>query len=159
MQKFILDYRNEEEYRKLERAVKKYNMLAYKKLNFEYYPELRSGEFKGELISSDLEKGISTYELKLPSDHLFRQVYGDVILKYTVYVYQGLVILESIEPTDIFLEGHVAELTSYKGIMIAKANAEKDKFMVNLFSAMDDSKKCKCNRKKCPTCKGKGYID
>ena len=45
--------------------------------------------------------------------------------------------LETIEPKDILLEGHVAELTTYKGVMISKANADKDKFMVNLFSAMD----------------------
>ena len=38
MKGFILDYINENEFRKLERALKKYNMLAYKKLNFDYYP-------------------------------------------------------------------------------------------------------------------------
>ena len=36
MKGFILDYINENEFRKLERSLKKYNMLAYKKLNFEY---------------------------------------------------------------------------------------------------------------------------
>ena len=46
--------------------------------------------------------------------------------------------LETIMPTDILLEGHVAELTTYKGVMISKANADKDKFMINLFSAMDN---------------------
>ena len=53
MKGFILDYINENEYKKLERALKKYNMLAYKKLNFEYYPKLRSGNFIGELISKN----------------------------------------------------------------------------------------------------------
>ena len=46
--------------------------------------------------------------------------------------------LETIMPTEILLEGHVAELTTYKGVMISKANADKDKFMINLFSAMDN---------------------
>ena len=46
--------------------------------------------------------------------------------------------LDTIMPTDILLEGHVAELTTYKGVMISKANADKDKFMINLFSAMDN---------------------
>lgn len=159
MKGFILDYINENEYKKLERALKKYNMLAFKKLNFEYYPSLRTGEFLGELISSDKKNGTETYELKLPSDHLFTQVHGEVKLRYIVYKEQNIVMLDTIMPTDILLEGHVAELTTYKGVMISKANAEKDKFMVNLFSAMDDSKKCNCNRIKCPTCKGKGYID
>lgn len=138
MKGFILDYINENEYKKLERALKKYNMLAFKKLNFEYYPSLRTGEFLGELIGSDKKNGTETYELKLPSDHLFTQVHGEVKLRYIVYKSQNIVMLDTIMPTDILLEGHVAELTTYKGVMISKANAEKDKFMVNLFSAMND---------------------
>ena len=53
MKGYILEYINENEFKKLERALKKYNMLAYKKLNFEYYPALRSGNFIGELISTN----------------------------------------------------------------------------------------------------------
>ena len=138
MKGFILDYINENEYRKLERALKKYNMLAFKKLNFEYYPALRNGKFIGELMASDKANNTETYELKLPSDHLFQQVHGEVKLRYIVYKNQNVVMLETIMPTDILLEGHVAELTTYKGVMISKANAEKDKFMINLFSAMDN---------------------
>lgn len=138
MKGFILDYINENEFRKLERALKKYNMLAFKKLNFEYYPALRNGEFVGELMSSDQKKKTETYELKLPSDHLFTQVHGEVKLRYIVYKEQNIVMLDTIMPTDILLEGHVAELSTYKGVMISKANADKEKFMINLFSAMDD---------------------
>jgi len=140
MKGFILDYINENEYKKLERALKKYNMLAFKKLNFEYYPALRSGNFLGELISSDKSKNTETYELKLPSDLLFTQVHGEVKVRYIVYKEQNIVMLETIMPTDILLEGHVAELTTYKGVMISKQNAEKDKFMINLFSALDNNK-------------------
>ena len=140
MKGFILDYINENEYKKLERALKKYNMLAFKKLNFEYYPALRSGNFLGELISSDKSKNTETYELKLPSDLLFTQVHGEVKIRYIVYKEQNTVMLETIMPTDILLEGHVAELTTYKGVMISKQNAEKDKFMINLFSALDNNK-------------------
>lgn len=138
MKGFILDYINENEYKKLERALKKYNMLAFKRLNFEYYPSLRNGEFLGNMISSDKENNTETYELKLPSDHLFTQVHGEVKLRYIVYKDQNVVMLETIMPEDILLEGHVAELTTYKGVMISKANAEKDKFLINLFSAMDN---------------------
>jgi len=138
MKGYILDYINENEYRKLERALKKYNMLAYKKLNFEYYPAMRSGNFLGELVSKDNKLKTETYELKLPSDLLFQQVHGEVKVRYIVYREQNIVMLETIMPTDILLEGHVAELSTYKGVMISKANAEKDKFMVNLFSAIDN---------------------
>ena len=40
---YIFENRNENEFRKLERSVKKYNMLAYKKLTFEYYDSLKEG--------------------------------------------------------------------------------------------------------------------
>ena len=53
MKGYVLDYINENEFKKLERALKKYNMLAYKKLNFEYYPSLRNGKFVGTLLSED----------------------------------------------------------------------------------------------------------
>ena len=46
---YIFDYVNENEFRKLERSIKKYNMLAYKKLYFEYYPALKEGNFLGTM--------------------------------------------------------------------------------------------------------------
>ena len=132
MKGFILDYINENEYRKLERALKKYNMLAFKKLNFEYYPSLRNGEFIGELVSKNQKAGTKTYELKLPSDHMFSQVHGDIKLHYIVYEKEKVVMLDTITPSDILLEGHMAELTTYKGVMISKNNAEKDMFKLSL---------------------------
>ena len=56
MKGFLLDYINENEFKKLERALKKYNMLAFKKLNFDYYPSLRNGKFVGEKVSSDKKR-------------------------------------------------------------------------------------------------------
>ena len=138
MKGFILDYINENEFKKLERALKKYNMLAYKKLNFEYYPELRKGNFIGELISTNKTDKTETYELKLPSDSMFKQVHGDVTLKYIVYKEQNIVMLDTITPTDILLEGHMAELTTYKGVMISKANASKDMFKIDLLKMLQD---------------------
>ena len=138
MKGFILDYLNENTYKKLERALKKYNMLAYKKLNFDYYPSLRAGKFVGELVSSNKKDKTDTYELKLPSDYMFSQVHGDVILRYSVYNKQNVVMLDTITPTDILLEGHMAELTTYKGVMISKANASKDMFKIDLIQMMQD---------------------
>ena len=48
---FVIEYLNENEFRKKERAINKYNMLAYKKLVFDFYPLFRDGEFKGVVIS------------------------------------------------------------------------------------------------------------
>ena len=40
MKGYVLEYVCENEFKKLERALKKYNMLAFKKLNFDYYKNL-----------------------------------------------------------------------------------------------------------------------
>ena len=50
---YAFDYVNENEFHKLERSLKKYNMLAYKKLYFDYYPKLKEGSFLGELVSTN----------------------------------------------------------------------------------------------------------
>lgn len=138
MKGFILDYINENEYKKLERALKKYNMLAFKKLNFEYYPYLRTGKFVGELISENKQSQTKTYELKLPSDHMFSQVHGDIKLHYIVYLKQHTIMLDTLTPTDILLEGHMAELTTYKGVMISKENAAKDMFKIDLLNTLQN---------------------
>lgn len=138
MKGFVLDYINENEFKKLERALKKYNMLAFKKLNFEYYPALRNGKFIGELVSTNKKENTERYELKLPSDKMFAAVHGEVKLYYIVYAKEGIVMLDTITPTDILLEGHMSELSTYKGIMISKANASKDKFKIDLLNMLQE---------------------
>ena len=132
MKNYVLDYVNENEFRKLERALKRYNMRAFKKLSFEYYPDLKEGKFDGEVISQNKKAGTVTYELKLPSDAMFAQVHGEVKLIYTVYTKEETVMLKEITPKDILLEGHRSELGTYKGIMISKTNASKDIFKIDL---------------------------
>ncbi len=136
MKGYILDYIDENEFRKLERALKKYNMLAFKKLNFEYYPDLRNGEFVGELISQNKKNHTKKYELKLPSDKRFAQVHGEIKLHYTVYEQEQMVILETISPEHILIEGHKSELSTYKGIMISSTNAAKDMFKIDLLNRL-----------------------
>ena len=138
MKNYVLDYVNENEFKKLERALKKYNMLAFKKLNFDYYPSMRNGKFLGELVSVNKKEGTETYELKLPSDKMFTQVHGEVKLIYTVYKKEETVMLSELLPKEILLEGHRSELTTYKGIMISKANASKDMFKIDLLNMLQD---------------------
>ena len=138
MKGYVLDYVNENEFRKLERALKKYNMMAFKKLNFDYYPSIRSGKFLGELVSSNKKNGTETYELILPSDKLFAQIHGEVKLIYTIHKKEGVAMLETLTPEDILLEGHRSELTTYKGIMISKENASKDMFKIDLLNMLQD---------------------
>ena len=134
---YVMEYLNENEFRKKERAVKKYNMLAYKKLIFEYYPALREGEFKGVMVSKNTKNAVDKYELKLPTDAMFSKVHGDIVLHYSVYKKQNIVMLDTITPEEILNEGHQKELTTYKGVMVSKSHADKDMFKINLLNMME----------------------
>lgn len=131
---YRFEYVNEIKFKKLERSLKKYNMLAYKKLYFEFYPALKEGKFLGELVSTNQEKKFKTYELKLPTDALFSKVHGDIKLHYHVYEEENMVMLDTLTPEDILNEGHQSELVTYKGVMVSKEHAEKDMFKINLLN-------------------------
>ncbi|MDD3241421.1 MAG: hypothetical protein PHQ64_01395 [Bacilli bacterium] len=135
-QGFIFEYLNENDFRKKERSVRKYNMLAYKKLTFDFYPSLRTGKFIGELVSVNKKENTKSYELKLPTDSLFIKVHGEIRLHYTVYEDKNIILLTNITPEGILEEGHRAELSTYKGVMISKTNPEKDMFKVNLLNML-----------------------
>ena len=134
---FIFEYLDENDFRKKERSVRKYNMLAYKKLTFSYYPELRKGNFLGKEVSKSEKDKTVSYELKLPTDELFAKVHGEIILHYTVYLEKNIILLTNITPEGILDEGHRAELSTYKGVMISKTNPEKDMFKINLLNMLE----------------------
>ena len=70
-QGYIFEYQNENDFRKKERSVRKYNMLAYKKLTFEYYPSIRNGEFLGELVSQD--KNTKSYDISMRVEDILKE--------------------------------------------------------------------------------------
>ncbi len=137
MHSYVVEYLNENEFRKKERSLKKYNMLAYKNLIFDCVPELRNGNMQGILVSKNSKEGILKYEYKLPTDHMFSKVHGDIVLHYTVYENQKLVMLDTITPEEILSEGHQKELTTYKGVMVSKSHAERDMFKINLLNSIN----------------------
>lgn len=133
---YIFEYINENEFRKLERSLKKYNMLAYKKLYFEYYPLLKEGKFLGAIVEENKKLNTKTYELKLPTDVMFEKVHGSIKLYYIVYEQEKMIMLDKIEPVDILSEGHQSELDTYKGIMVSKEHSDKDIFKINLLNML-----------------------
>ncbi len=137
MNNYVIEYLNENEFRKKERSVKKYNMLAYKKLIFDYYPSLRDGNFKGVVVEENKKDNILKYELTLPTDIMFKKVHGDIVLHYSVYKNQNIIMLDTLTPEDILNEGHQKELAAYKGVMISKTHADKDIFKINLLNMID----------------------
>lgn len=130
--KYIFGYDNENEFKKLESALKKYNMLAFKKLYFEYYPTLKSGQLLGEKIT--LEDKTEEYQVVLPTDALFTKVHGNMKLHYKVDDANKTIILKTLSPEDILTEGHQSELVTYKGVMVSKEHADKDMFKINLLN-------------------------
>ena len=122
MHSYVVEYLNENEFKKKEKSLKKYNMIAFKKLIFDCVPALRDGTFPGEVVSRNSTENFVKYEYKLPTDHLFSKVHGDIKLHYTVYEAQKLVMLNDLSP-DILSEGHQKELTAYKGVMVSKSHA------------------------------------
>ena len=134
-EKYMFIYNNENEFKKLESALKKYNMLAFKKLYFEYYPKLKSGEFLGAVVSE--EGGVKNYEVNLPTDALFVKVHGEVKLHYSVNEEKNTITLVTLSPEDILREGHKSELVAYKGVMVSKEHEDKDKFKINLLNMIN----------------------
>ena len=118
MEKYVFGYQNENEFKKLESALKKYNMLAFKKLYFEYYPKIKAGEFLGTVVAE--EGNVKKYEVKLPTDALFTKVHGQVKLHYEVNDDSKSVTLITLSPEEILSEGHQSELVTYKGVMLSK---------------------------------------
>jgi len=68
---------------------------------------------------------------------MFTQVHGDIKLHYIVYTNENIVMLDTISPSEILLEGHMAELTTYKGVMISKQNEAKDMFKIDLLNMLN----------------------
>lgn len=134
---YVFEYINENEFHKLERSLKKYNMLAYKKLYFDFYPKLKEGNFLGIQVSEDKEKGSICYELKLPTDAMFSKVHGDIKLIYHVYRNDKLILIDKLIPEDILTEGHQSELVTYKGVMVSKEHSDKDIFKINLLNMIN----------------------
>lgn len=137
MHSYLVEYLNENEFKKKERSLKKYNMLAFKELVFKCVPALRNGELQGEIVSKNSKEGITKYKYKLPTDHLFSKVHGDIYLHYTLYENQKLIMLDTLTPEELLSEGHQKELTAYKGVMLSKSHTERDMFKINLLNSMN----------------------
>ena len=90
----------------------------------------------GKEVGRDNKTNTVTYELKLPTDELFAKVHGEIILHYTVYLEKHIILLTNITPEEILDEGHRAELSTYKGVMISKTHPEKDMFKINLLNML-----------------------
>ena len=110
-------FRNENDFKKKLKALKKYCANSYKYLCF-------------ELIDKDLFEVLNgTYYFDLPTSNEFKMVYGQLRLKYSIY--GSMILLEDIEPSEFLKTGFCIELNSYKGMFYAN---KKDKFKIELMN-------------------------
>ena len=90
------------------------------------------------MAKHDKKENISKYELKLPTDSMFNKVHGEIVLHYSVYKKQRIIMLDNLTPDDILTEGHQKELTTYKGVMVSKSHKDLDMFKINLLNMMQN---------------------
>ena len=110
-----MKFRDENDFIKKSRSLKKYCPRAYKDLVFNLDRE--------EL--STLPNGVYSKELYTSKE--FELVYGKIKLVYSVV--NRLVIMEDIEPSQFLLDGYVYELDTYRGMQYRN---KRDKFKIDL---------------------------
>ena len=115
---------DENDFNKKIRAIRRYSMNAYKYWHFKALPILKK-ESKKE----------GDYELELPVNELFKKVYGDVKILFSVK--NGVVILENITPSEMLMSMFMGNLPTYKGIPYRDL---KDKFKIELMKEIKNEK-------------------
>lgn len=118
-------YEDENQFHKLVKSLKMYNMVAYKDFIFNLMHKLRAGEIIGEKIEDNI------YKVHLISNKVFEFVYGEIYFTYRLEGNKATLI--TIEPKDILFEGHRKQLPTYKGVPI---NSPKDRFRVDMYYNM-----------------------
>lgn len=120
----IITFVDENEYKKLERALRKYCMKSYKVLIFDIFPSLRDKKLKD-----------GDYEYELLTDKSFEKVYGKIKLKF--YVHGNIIVIKNLEPYEMLMAMHSVELPTYKGVPYRD---KKDLFKIRFFTGGYDGK-------------------
>ena len=126
-----ITYENENEFRKLENALKTYNMLAYKDYIFDLLQKLKQGKTIGDEIEENL------FKVHLQSSEIVEFVHGESYFTYRIEDDNKAVLL-GMEPRRFLIAGHQKELPAYKGVPIA---GPKDRFKVDLYLTLHEEKK------------------
>ena len=116
-------YEDENSFNKLVKALKMYNMFAYKDFIFNLMYQLRAGKMVGYEIEPNI------WRCDLQSDKIFEFVYGKMYFTYRVEDGYRVVLLD-MEPKDCLLEGHAKQLSTYKGV---PSRGPKDRFKIDLY--------------------------
>ena len=134
-QSYIFEYEGDGEFKKKERNLKKI-YTAYKKLAFNYYPEIKKGNFIGRKVGTD-KFGGTKYELELPTEEIFKKFHGTITVHYTVYEDKKVILFTNITPNVFLEEAHRTELHTYRGVPVSKNNKAKEMFMIDLLKFLE----------------------
>ncbi len=130
-QEYIIIYRDEAEFRRLEKSLKKINFPAWKQLIFEIIPTLKRGDFHACFEDED------KYYINLCTLPEFKKVYDQIRLIFEIA--DQNVILDEISPKKellSFLVGYELD----QGCPIAYNDA-KSKFKLNIAKMVEDYSK------------------
>lgn len=116
----FVTYLDENDFRKKERALKVYFTKCYKYLMFQAIPLLKKEN-----------KIDGLYEVELPTEELFKKVYGPMMLKFSVK--NDIAILEDITPSDYLLTCFSKNMPVYKGIPY---DTKKDLFKIKMLGGI-----------------------
>lgn len=108
-------------FNRLLKALRTYNMAAYKDFCFGFMPKLKEG-----LLNNDTE-------YLLTSDEIFNLVHGEVKVIFSVDSDKNEATLINITPENVWLIASSKMLDTYKGIIITSS---KDIFKIDLVTKM-----------------------
>lgn len=116
MKKYLLVYKDKNDFDKKLRSLKKYCPIAFKDLVFNKCKNFRVGPKNGK------------YALNLSTSLDFKNVFGQIKLIYSRIDNQ--IIFEDLEPSNFLLDAFSIELEVYKGMFYRD---DKDKFKIDLW--------------------------
>lgn len=116
-------YDDENEFQKMIRSIRKYQMHSYKQFVLKDLPTIR----KGNLIGEEYKK--NHFKIYYQADSLFEFVHGKIFVYYRLNE-ENNIVLEKVEPKEFVYNGYRKELPSYKGVVIA---SPKDRFKADLY--------------------------
>jgi len=100
---------NETDYKKKERALRRYFTKSYKELIFDVVPKIKKQGKKDGL-----------YKYELVTEELFKKVYGPLELQFTIK--NDKAYIEDLLPSELLMEGFYRDLPIYKGIPYRNKN-------------------------------------
>lgn len=135
---YTIVYKDENQINNQLRYLKKFNMLAYKEIIFQIFPNMRSGVFPKEKI---IEKNSNEKQYELKTDAVFRKIHGPIVMHYQIEEDTKTVLIDHFSPENVIYEDYNAGLNTYKGVPISKKTSPKDMFKIDLLNNLYDKNK------------------